>query len=79
MTTNKMIKSDCELASECTFFHTFNQRKSIAWQGFLNVYCKAGVSFLCERRKYQFETGCQPSANLMPTGRLVPPALAALP
>ncbi|BCR04990.1 hypothetical protein DESUT3_20590 [Desulfuromonas versatilis] len=73
------MAKDCELIDHCCFFNKFKNRQSIAWQGIFRIYCLGGLPFLCERRRFHFESGQQPSENIMPTGKLVSRGFAALP
>jgi len=73
------MKKGCELKNQCKFFLKYCNRSSNVWQGMINIYCLGDTSYLCERRKYYYETGSQPSENLMPTGKQVPHSFLRLP
>ncbi len=73
------MKKTCELRSQCRFYLKFCGRSSNVWQGMIAIYCQGDTSYLCERRKYFYETGNQSSENLMPTGKLVPISFQTLP
>jgi len=73
------LKKSCELKQQCPFYLKYKARQSNVWQGIFNIFCRGATPYLCERRRYYYETGRHPSENLMPTGKLVPNAFLLLP
>ncbi len=62
------MAAECELLNTCGFFKKYQDTKSMACKGFIQMYCKGDKMDECKRKQYRQEHGKPPIDEMMPNG-----------
>lgn len=63
--------AECPNLQKCGFCKKYNRSKSLAVQGFINLYCKTEKQNECKRKAFKEKNGTLPADNMMPNGAFI--------